>query len=257
MAEFTLPKNSKITRGREWKPEQGKRLRTFKIYRYDPGQRRQPALRSLHHRPRQMRSDGPRRADQDQERDRSDAHLPPLMPGRDLRLVRDEYEKGATAWPAPRAIDGTSRARCRSRRCRTWKWSRILSLSSPTPTRNMRSIQPWLKIGEPGALRASGCKSPEDRAKLDGLYECILCFCCAFRRAVPVTGGTPIVISALLILLQAYRWIIDSRDELTGQRLDQLEDPFRLYRCHAIMNCSNVCPKGLAPGEGISRRKRS
>ena len=92
MAEFTLPKNSVVNkRGRTWPAEDGKRLRSFKIYRYDPDSRRQPALRPLHHRPRPMRADGPRRPDQDQERDRPDPDLPPLLPGGHLRVVRDEH----------------------------------------------------------------------------------------------------------------------------------------------------------------------
>ena len=91
LAEFTLPKNSKITKGREWKPEEGKRLQDLQDLPLRPGQRRQSALRPLHHRSRQVRADGPRRADQDQERDRPDADLPPLVPRGHLRVVRDEH----------------------------------------------------------------------------------------------------------------------------------------------------------------------
>ena len=91
MAEFTLPKNSKIKQGPHVAAEEGKRIKTFKIYRYDPGQRRESALRQFRDRSRQLRADGPRRADQDQDRAGSDADLPPLLPRGDLRLLLDEH----------------------------------------------------------------------------------------------------------------------------------------------------------------------
>ncbi len=97
----------------------------------------------------------------------------------------------------------------------------------------------------------SGCRSPEQREKLDGLYECILCACCS--TSCPSYWWNSDKFLGPAILLQAYRWLADSRDEMTGERLDELEDPFRLYRCHTIMNCANVCPKGLSPGQGDRR----
>ena len=107
----------------------------------------------------------------------------------------------------------------------------------------------------PGALRArSGCRSPEDREKLDGLYECILCACCS--TSCPSYWWNSDKFLGPAILLQAYRWLADSRDEMTGERLDQLEDPFRLYRCHTIMNCANACPKGLNPAKAIAEIKK-
>ena len=81
-------------------------------------------------------------------------------------------------------------------------------------------------------------------------------FCApAARRRAPAIGGTAIAIWGPPILLQAYRWIVDCRDELTGERLDNLEDPFRLYRCHTIMNCTKTCPKGLNPAKAIAETK--
>ena len=97
-------------------------------------------------------------------------------------------------------------------------------------------------------------QSPEDRAKLDGLYECILCACCS--TSCPSYWWNSDRFLGPAILLQAYRWLVDSRDEATGERLDQLEDPFRLYRCHTIMNCANVCPKGLNPAKAIAETKK-
>ena len=89
--------------------------------------------------------------------------------------------------------------------------------------------------------------------KLDGLYECILCACCSTSCPSYWWNGDRYLGPA--ILLQAYRWLVDSRDEGQGERLDNLEDPFRLYRCHTIMNCAKTCPKGLNPAKAISHIK--
>jgi succinate dehydrogenase / fumarate reductase iron-sulfur subunit len=97
-------------------------------------------------------------------------------------------------------------------------------------------------------------QSQEDREKLDGLYECILCACCSTSCPSYWWNGDRYLGPA--ILLQAYRWLIDSRDEDTGERLDELDDPFRLYRCHTIMNCTSTCPKGLNPAKAIAETKK-
>jgi succinate dehydrogenase / fumarate reductase iron-sulfur subunit len=116
------------------------------------------------------------------------------------------------------------------------------------------SIQPWLKAVSPTPSGKERLQSPEDREKLDGLYECILCACCS--TSCPSYWWNSDKFLGPAILLQAYRWLADSRDEYTGERLDELEDPFRLYRCHTIMNCSNVCPKGLNPARAIGEIKK-
>ena len=96
-------------------------------------------------------------------------------------------------------------------------------------------------------------QSPEDRAKLDGLYECILCGACT--TSCPSFWWNPDKFVGPAGLLQAYRFIADSRDEATAERLDNLEDPYRLFRCHTIMNCVDVCPKGLNPTKAIGKIK--
>ena len=110
------------------------------------------------------------------------------------------------------------------------------------------SIEPWLKTVSP-APEKEWLQSPEERSKLDGLYECILCACCSTSCPSYWWNGDRYLGPA--VLLQAYRWLIDSRDEAQGERLDNLEDPFRLYRCHTIMNCAQTCPKGLNPAKAI------
>jgi succinate dehydrogenase / fumarate reductase iron-sulfur subunit len=115
------------------------------------------------------------------------------------------------------------------------------------------AIEPWLKSDSP-APSSERKQSPAERAKLDGLWECILCFCCSTSCPSYWWNGDRYLGPA--ILLQAYRWIADSRDEATGERLDGLEDPFRLYRCHTIMNCTKTCPKGLNPAKAIGEIKK-
>jgi succinate dehydrogenase / fumarate reductase iron-sulfur subunit len=115
------------------------------------------------------------------------------------------------------------------------------------------SIGPYLKTKTPPPTK-EWLQSPEDRAKLDGLYECILCACCS--TACPSYWWNPERYLGPAALLQATRWLVDSRDEYTGERLDELEDPFRLYRCHTIMNCAHVCPKGLNPAKAIADIKQ-
>ena len=111
-----------------------------------------------------------------------------------------------------------------------------------------RSIRPWLINDEPEP-EIERLQSDEDRRKLDGLYECILCGCCS--TACPSFWWNPDKYLGPAALLQACRFLVDSRDKATSQRLDELEDPFRLFRCHTIMNCVEACPKGLNPARAI------
>jgi succinate dehydrogenase / fumarate reductase iron-sulfur subunit len=115
------------------------------------------------------------------------------------------------------------------------------------------SIEPWLKA-DTAAPERERLQSPGERERLDGLWECILCFCCS--TACPSYWWQGERYLGPAVLLQAYRWIADSRDERTGERLDQLEDPFRLYRCHTIMNCTRTCPKNLNPAKAIAEIKK-
>lgn len=116
------------------------------------------------------------------------------------------------------------------------------------------SIQPWLKTDDTPPASSERLQSEEDREKLDGLYECILCACCS--TSCPSYWWNPEKYLGPAILLQAYRWIADSRDDHTGERLDELTDPFKLYRCHTIMNCTKTCPKGLNPAKAIAETKK-
>ena len=114
------------------------------------------------------------------------------------------------------------------------------------------SIEPWLVNDDPPPDKER-LQSPEARDELNGLYECILCACCS--SACPSYWWNPDKYVGPAGLLQAYRFIVDSRDQATSQRLDNLEDPYRLFRCHTIMNCVDVCPKGLKPALAIGKIK--
>ncbi|MEW4982366.1 MAG: succinate dehydrogenase iron-sulfur subunit [Cycloclasticus sp.] len=116
------------------------------------------------------------------------------------------------------------------------------------------SIKPWIQSTTPPPPDRERLQTKEDRAQLDGLYECILCACCSTSCPSYWWNGDRYLGPA--ILLQAYRWLADSRDENAGERLDELEDPFKLYRCHTIMNCTETCPKGLNPAKAIAEIKK-
>jgi succinate dehydrogenase / fumarate reductase iron-sulfur subunit len=115
-------------------------------------------------------------------------------------------------------------------------------------------MQPWLQTESTAPPDKERPQSIEEREKLDGLWECILCFCCTTACPSYWWNGERYLGPA--VLLQAYRWIADSRDEKTGERLDALEDPFRLYRCHTILNCTKTCPKNLNPAKAIAEIKK-
>jgi len=120
-----------------------------------------------------------------------------------------------------------------------------------------RSIQPWLQRDDEKDMKHGEeqiLQSTTDRAKLDGLYECILCACCSTSCPSYWWNGDRYLGPA--VLMQAYRWIIDSRDGKQAERLDSLRDPFSVYRCHTIMNCTKTCPKGLNPGRAIAEIKK-
>ncbi|HEU5482450.1 MAG TPA: succinate dehydrogenase iron-sulfur subunit [Sphingomicrobium sp.] len=252
MAEFTLPRNSRITGGRAWTPEAGGRLKTFKVYRYDPDSKANPRW------------------------DRYTIDLDKCGPMVLDALIKIKNEIDPTL---------TFRRSCREGICGSCAMNMDgrNGLACTTPIEEMKgevqitplphmevikdlvpdlshayaqyaSIQPWLKTVTPAPAGKERLQSPEDRAKLDGLYECILCFCCS--TSCPSYWWNADKFLGPAVLLQAYRWIADSRDEATGERLDDLEDPYRLYRCHTIMNCANVCPKGLSPAKAIAETKK-
>ena len=116
-----------------------------------------------------------------------------------------------------------------------------------------RAVKPWLINNDPEP-EIERLQAPDDRDNLDGLYECILCACCS--TACPSFWWNPERFLGPAALLQAWRFLADTRDQATGERLDELEDPYKLFRCHSIMNCVEVCPKGLNPTRAIGHIKQ-
>ena len=116
------------------------------------------------------------------------------------------------------------------------------------------SIQPWLKTSKSTSLKNEINQTKENREKLDGLYECIMCACCSTSCPSYWWNGDKYLGPA--VLLQAYRWIIDSRDEDRKERLQKVADELKLYRCHTILNCTTACPKGLNPAKAIAEIKK-
>ena len=118
-----------------------------------------------------------------------------------------------------------------------------------------QSIEPWLqKKDESNVGEKQNLQSIKDREKLDGLYECILCACCS--TSCPSYWWNSEKYLGPAVLMQSYRWVIDSRDEETEKRLEKLKDPFSVFRCHTIMNCTKTCPKNLNPGKAIGELKK-
>ena len=118
-----------------------------------------------------------------------------------------------------------------------------------------KSIKPWLQTKEHHDLTSEHLQTKVDRKKLDGMYECILCACCS--TACPSYWWNADTYLGPAVLMQAYRWIQDSRDDFRKDRLAALDDAFKLYRCHTIMNCSNTCPKHLNPGKAVANIKKA
>ena len=116
-----------------------------------------------------------------------------------------------------------------------------------------KAIDPWLKSDKPKPAK-EWLQSAEDRKKLDGMYECILCACCS--TSCPSYWWASDKYLGPAVLMQAFRWIEDSRDTATAERLDFVDDAYKLYRCHTIMNCTKTCPKNLNPGKAVAQIKK-
>ena len=116
-----------------------------------------------------------------------------------------------------------------------------------------RAVKPYLTVKDPEP-EVEYRQTPQQREQLDGLYECVLCACCS--TSCPSFWWNPDKFLGPAALLQSYRFLADSRDQITEERLDNLEDAYKLYRCHTIMNCAQVCPKGLNPTRAISLTKQ-
>ncbi|MDP7650880.1 MAG: succinate dehydrogenase iron-sulfur subunit [Rhodospirillales bacterium] len=254
MVEFMLPAASRVVKGKTIKAPAGvKRVRRFKVYRYDPDGGENPRLDTFEI---DMDDCGPMVLDAlIKIKDEID---PTLAFRRSCR----EGVCGSCAFN----IDGTNTLACTKAIDDIKGDVKIYPLPHlpvikdlvpdlTTPYAQYAAIQPWLKTDTPAAPDHERLQSPVERSELDGLWECVLCFSCQTSCPSYWWNGERGYMGPA-ILLQAYRWIKDSRDEATGDRLDELEDPMRLFRCHTIMNCTDTCPKDLNPGRAIGELKK-
>ena len=252
MAEFTLPANSKVKPGKTWPAPSGAgKIRSFKIYRWSPDDGGNPRLDTYQV---DMSTCGPMVLDA----------LIKIKNEMDPTLTFRRSCREGVCGSCAMNIDGVNTLACTMYNddvkgdVKIYPLPHMPVVKDLVPDLNQvyaqyAAIEPWLK-SETAPPERERPQSPQERAKLDGLWECILCFCCSTACPSYWWNGERYLGPA--ILLQAYRWIADSRDEAKGERLDQLEDPFRLYRCHTIMNCTKTCPKGLNPAKAIAEIKK-
>ena len=252
MVEFNLPANSKVKKGKTHKaPDGATNIRRFKVYRYDETTGENPHIDIYEV---DMDSCGPMVLDA-------------------LIKIKDEIDPTLTFRRSCREgvcgscsmnVDGTNELACIKSLSEIKGDVKVYPLPHmpvlkdlvpdlPLAYAQYASIEPWVQADTP-APDKERLQSPEEREKLDGLWECVLCFCST--ASCPSYWWNSDRYLGPATLLQAYRWIADSRDENTGERLDNLEDPFRLYRCHTIMNCTSTCPKSLNPGKAIAETKK-
>jgi succinate dehydrogenase / fumarate reductase, iron-sulfur subunit len=253
MANFRLPKNSRIGKGKHFAASSdAKNVKTFRIYRWDPDSGENPRVDSYE-------------IDLDQ--------CGPMVLDAVVK-IKNEVDSTLTFRRSCREgicgscafnIDGTNTLACTMAiedikgDVKIYPLPHLPVIKDLVPDlthfyAQYASIKPWISTQSPASPDKERLQSPADRKLMDGLYECILCACCSTSCPSYWWNGDRYLGPA--ILLQAYRWLVDSRDEATGERLDALEDPFRLYRCHTIMNCTRTCPKGLNPAKAIAEIKK-
>jgi len=252
MVQISLPAHSKPRPGRVHKaPSGAQRVKTFRIYRWNPEESGNPRIDSYEI---DLAACGPMVLDA----------LIKIKNEVDATLTFRRSCREGVCGSCAMNIDGANTLACTKYISDVDGDVRVYPLPHMKVVKDLvpdlsqvyaqyALIEPWLKSDSPAPERER-LQSPEERARLDGLWECILCFCCTTSCPSYWWNGERYLGPA--ILLQAYRWIADSRDEHTGERLDQLEDPFRLYRCHTIMNCTRTCPKGLNPAKAIAEIKK-
>ena len=251
MAKFRLPKNSRLERGDVYScsGDHGP-VRYVKIYRWNPDDKKNPRLDTF-------------------EVD-IDECGPMVLDA--LISIKSEHDSSVSFRRSCREgicgscsmnINGTNQLACTTPMDSIDGEIRVYPLPHMEVIKDLivdlsqffaqyASVEPWLK-NDISPVAGERLQSAEERNRIDGAYECILCACCS--TSCPSYWWNPDRYLGPAVLLQAYRWLTDSRDDSRDERLDQLQDSFRLYRCHTIMNCTNTCPKGLNPAKAIGEIK--
>jgi succinate dehydrogenase / fumarate reductase iron-sulfur subunit len=253
MPQFRLPQNSRIGKGRDFPAAPGtKNVRTFRIYRFDPDSGANPRVDSY---AVDMDRCGPMVLDA-------------------LIKIKNEIDPTVTFRRSCREgicgscamnIDGVNTLACTKAISDVRGDVRVYPLPHMPVIKDLvpdltnfyaqyASVKPWLQTRTPAPPDRERLQAKQDQELIDRPSACILCACCS--TSCPSYWWNSDRYLGPAALLAAYRWIIDTRDEATGERLDDLEDPFRLYRCHTIMNCAEACPKDLNPAKAIAEIKK-
>ena len=253
MAQFRLPQNSRIRPGRTFKAApQAKAVKTFRIYRFDPEAGENPRVDAYE---LDMDTCGPMVLDA----------LIKIKNEIDPTLTFRRSCREGICGSCAMNIDGANTLAC-TLSCRDLDGEvRIYPLPHLPVIKDLvpdlthfyaqyAAVKPWLQTRTPAPPDRERLQSKEDQERIDRPSACILCACCS--TGCPSYWWNSDRYLGPAALLAAYRWIIDSRDEAHGERLDDLEDPFRLYRCHTIMNCTEACPKDLNPAKAIAEIKQ-
>jgi len=253
MAQFLLPKGSRINpRGRVHKAAASGAVRTFRIYRFDPDSTEAPRIDTFE---LDAKSCGQMVLDA----------LIQIKGAIDSTLTFRRSCREGICGSCAMNINGINRLACTTHMHDLKGDVRIYPLPHMPVVKDLvpdlttfyaqyASVKPWLQATTPPPPDSERLQSKEEEERIDRPAACILCACCS--TACPSYWWNSDRFLGPAALLAAYRWIIDSRDEATGERLDALEDPFRLYRCHTIMNCTDVCPKDLNPARAIAEIKK-
>ncbi len=253
MAQFNLPPNSRVQKGKTYEaPAGASNVRRFEVYRYDPDSGENPRIDNF---------------------DIDLADCGPMILDAMIK-IKNEVDPTLTFRRSCREgicgscamnIDGVNTLAC------TLAIEDVKGDVSIYPLPHMAvikdlvpdlthfyaqyaSIKPWLQTRTPAPPDSERLQSKEEQELINTPSACILCACCS--TSCPSYWWNSDRYLGPAALLATYRWLVDSRDEATGERLDELEDPFRLYRCHTIMNCTNACPKDLNPAKAIGEIKQ-
>ncbi len=253
MAKFRLPANSRVTTGKTFgRPEDAREPRAFAVYRYDPDSADNPRLDTFWV---DMADCGPMVLDA----------LIKIKNEIDPTLTFRRSCREGICGSCSMNIDGVNSLACLKTVEEVKGPVKVYPLPHMPVIKDLvpdltnfyaqyALIKPWLQTQTPAPPDRERLQSKKDQEKINTPSACILCACCS--ASCPSYWWNPDRYLGPAALLQAYRWIVDSRDEATGERLDALEDPFRLYRCHTILNCTQACPKDLNPGRAIAEIKK-
>jgi succinate dehydrogenase / fumarate reductase iron-sulfur subunit len=253
MAEFRLPANSRVQKGKAFTaPEGATNVRQFQVYRYDPDSGENPRLDNF---ALDVDKCGPMVLDA----------LIKIKNEVDSTLTFRRSCREGICGSCAMNIDGINTLACTLAIEDIKGDVRIYPLPHMSVIKDLvpdltnfyaqyASIKPWLQTRTPAPPDSERLQSKEEQELINTPSACILCACCS--TSCPSYWWNSDRYLGPAALLAAYRWLVDTRDEATGERLDELEDPFRLYRCHTIMNCTNACPKDLNPARAIAETKK-